>query len=176
VTTRRLVLRPVRARDRGAVRRLVQLYIYDLVGDRWAPDAEGRFGSPRWHRRFWTRRGRHHFVIRVDGRLAGFALVRDRAHFAGRGVREISDFFVLRKYRRQRVGTDAARWLFARFSGRWEIAELSWNLPAQRFWRRVIGRCAVGRVVEHRRRQDDLTFIVQHFATAQPRPASPRPR
>jgi predicted acetyltransferase len=148
-----------------AVRRLVQLYLYDLGGDRWGVEPDGTFGSPAWHKRFWARHGRHHFVIRVDGRLAGFALVTDRAHFAGDGVREISEFFVLHKYRRRGVGTRAARMLFARFPGRWEVAELVWNVAAQRFWRRVIGRCAVGGVVERRRRHGDLSFFVQHFVT-----------
>ena len=149
------------------MRRLVQLYIYDLGGDQWNVDADGRFGSPAWHRRFWTRRGREHFVMRVGGRLAGFALVRDRAHFAGAGVREISEFFVLRKYRRRGVGTRAARLLFARYPGRWEVAELSSNVGAQHFWRRVIKRCASGEVSESPRRNGDLTFVVQHFSTSE---------
>jgi predicted acetyltransferase len=158
------------------VRHRVQLYIYDLAGDRWDVEADGRFGSPRWQRRFWSRRGRHHFVILVGGRLAGFALVREHAHFAGAGVREISEFFVLRKYRRRGMGTRAARLLFARFPGRWEVAELSWNVGAQRFWRSAIRRSAVDGVVERHHRQDDLRFVGQHFATAHRPPGSPRPR
>ena len=111
------------------------------------------------------RRGKHHFVIRVGGRLAGFALVSNRSHYAGTGVREISEFFVLRKYRRRGVGTHAARMLFERFPGRWELAELTWNVAARRFWRRLIKRCAVGGVVERRRRHGDLNFFLQHFET-----------
>ena len=150
------------------VRRLIQLYIYDLGGDRWGVEADGTFGSPGWHRRFWRRDHGHHFVVRLDGRPAGFALVRERAHFAGAGVREISEFFVLRKYRRRGVGTRAARALFARFPGRWEVAVLTWN-PAQRFWRGVIRRVALGRVGASRRHHGDLTFVVWHFdATRSP--------
>ena len=163
-------LRSPRRKDLTALRHLVQLYLYDLGGDRWGVEADGTFGSRAWHRRFWTRRGRHHFVIRVDGRLAGFALVADRAHFAGHGVREISEFFVLRKYRRRGVGTRAARVIFARFPGRWELAELTWNVAARRFWRHLIRRFAVGGVVERRRRHGDLSFFVQHFATAPEEP------
>jgi predicted acetyltransferase len=152
--------------ERAAVRHLVQLYIYDLGGDRWDVAADGTFGSPAWHRRFWARRGKQHFILLVDGRLAGFALVSDRAHFAGAGAREISEFFVLRKYRRRGVGTRAARMLFKRYPGRWELAELTWNVAARRFWRRLIRRCATGEVVERRRRHGNLVFFVQHFATA----------
>jgi predicted acetyltransferase len=151
------------------VRRLVQLYIYDLGGEHWDVERDGTFGSPAWHRRFWTRRTRHHFVMAVDGRLAGFALVRDSAHFAGAGAREISEFFVLRKYRRAGVGRYAARWLFAKYPGEWEVAELVWNRPAQRFWRAVIAESAHGPVREQRHRDGDLTFVVQQFSTARGR-------
>ena len=164
----RFSLRSLRRTDVPLVRRLIQLYIYDLGGDRWGVEADGTFGSPGWHRRFWRRDHGHHFVVRLDGRPAGFALVRERAHFAGAGVREISEFFVLRKYRRRGVGTRAARALFARFPGRWEVAVLTWN-PAQRFWRGVIRRVALGRVGASRRHHGDLTFVVWHFdATRSP--------
>ncbi len=162
----RVGLRALRPPDVAMVRRLVQLYLYDLGGDRWRVESDGSFADPGWHRRFWARRGRHHFVIRVDGRPAGFALVSERAHFAGDGTREISEFFVLRRYRRRGVGGRVARALFARFPGHWELAELSWNVAAQRFWRGLIRRCAVGATVERRRRHGDLVFVVQHFATA----------
>jgi len=166
-----VTVRSILRKDRASVRRLVQLYIYDLVGERWAVEPDGTYGSGRWHRRFWSRRGTHHFVIRVDGRLAGFAVVGERAPFAGAGVRVIAEFFVLRCYRRRAVGTRAAQILFARFPGRWEVAELSWNVGAQRFWRPLIRRCAVDGVVERRRRDGDLVFVVQHFATATKKPA-----
>jgi predicted acetyltransferase len=169
----RVTLRPLRRADAVAVRRLVQLYIYDLVGEHWDVDAAGAFGSRAWHRRFWTQRGRQHFVIRVEGKLAGFALVGARAHFAGAGAREISEFFVLRRYRRRGVGTRVARMLFSRFPGAWEVAELSWNVGARRFWRGVIRQCAVGPVRERHIPAGDLRFVVQHFTTS---PGQPRPR
>ena len=164
-----VTLRPLRRGDRAAVRQLVQLYIYDLGGERWDVNHDGTFGSRDWHERFWARRGHHHFVILVAGRLAGFALVSERAHFAGPGVQEISEFFVLRRYRNRGVGSRAAREIFARFPGPWELAELTWNVGARRFWRRLIRRCAVGPVVERRRRHGDLAFFVQHFATGMKR-------
>jgi predicted acetyltransferase len=160
-----VTLRSVRPRDVPIVQHLIQLYIYDLGGDRWGVERDGTFGSPSWHRSFWRRRGGAHFVVRVDGRPAGFALVRHRAQFAGVGVREMSEFFVLRRYRRRGIGTRVARALFARFPGSWELAVLTWN-PARRFWRGVIRRVAVGRVLATRRRRDDLPFVVFRFDTA----------
>jgi predicted acetyltransferase len=160
-------LRPIRAGEVVAIRSLVQLYIYDLGGAYWDVEPNGAFAPAAWHRRFWARRrGRTLFVIRVRGRLAGFVLVKDRAQFAGAGTHEISEFFVLRKYRRRGVGTRAALDVFARFPGRWELAELTWNVAAQRFWRRLIRRVAADGYTERRRRHGDLTTVVQHFETA----------
>ena len=48
------------------------------------------------------------------------------------------------KYRRRGVGEHAARTLFDRFPGRWEVATNPGREPAQIFWRRVIGRYAEG--------------------------------
>jgi predicted acetyltransferase len=169
-------VRPLRPRDVPAVRRLLQLYIYDLGGDRWGVNADGSFGSPGWHRRFWRRRGKHHYVVRVGRQLAGFALVDERARFAGVGTREIAEFFVLRRYRRRGVGIRTARELFARFPGRWELAVLSWNVGAQRFWRGVIRRSARGPVSERRRRAGDLTFVVHQFEARAARRLSGRRR
>ena len=165
----RVTLRPLRAPDVPIVRRLVQLYIYDLVGERWGVEADGTYAPPRWHRRFWLRDGRHHFIVRVDGRPAGFALVRELPATAGVPTRELAEFFVLRTYRRRGVGTRVARALFARFPGRWELSVLTWNVIARPFWRGVIRRLAVGRAVARSRRQGELTSVVWHFETAVPR-------
>ncbi|HEY3100851.1 MAG TPA: GNAT family N-acetyltransferase [Methylomirabilota bacterium] len=165
----RVTLRALRPRDVSIVRRLVQLYIYDLVGARWGVEADGTYGSPRWHRRFWRRDGRHHFIVRVNGRPAGFALVREMPSVDDVPSREMSEFFVLRTYRRSGVGTRVARALFRRFPGRWELSVLTWNVIARPFWRRVIRRVAVGPAVTRARRQGDLTSLVWYFRTVAPR-------
>lgn len=54
----------------------------------------------------------------------------------------MSKFFVMRKYRRRGVGAQAARLLFDRFPGRWNVRELTANEPAQKFWRSVTGAYA----------------------------------
>jgi predicted acetyltransferase len=162
----RVSLRPLWRGDAAIVRRLLQLYIYDLVGTRWGVEADGTYGSPRWHRQFWRRDGRHHFIVRVDGRPAGFALVRELPAAAGLPAYQMSEFFVLRKYRRRGVGARVARALFARFPGHWELSVITWNVTARPFWRGVIRRVAVGRARSRPHRQGDLTSILWRFETA----------
>ena len=50
----------------------------------------------------------------------------------------MAEFFVLRKYRRGGVGTDAARAVFARFPGEWQTRQQFVNEAAIAFWRRTI--------------------------------------
>lgn len=161
-----VTLRRVGRRDVPIVKRLLPLYIYDLVGERWGVERDGSYAPPAWHRQFWRRDGRYHFVVRVDGRPAGFALVRELPAVGGLPAREMAEFFVLRLYRRRGIGTRVARALFARFPGRWELSVLTWNVTARPFWRRLIRRVAVGRLSTRARRKGDLTSMVWHFQTA----------
>jgi predicted acetyltransferase len=60
----------------------------------------------------------------------------------------MSEFFVLRGHRGRGIGRRAVFALFDRFPGVWEISELPRNVPAIRFWRRVIGEYSHGRYRE----------------------------
>src|SRR2546430_17232868 len=89
--------------------RLMQLSLYDLgTIDGWDVGDDGLYGTAALMGGFWTDPKRQSFLVRVGGRLAGFGLIRDGAHFAGEGTREISEFFVLRRYRRRGGGGGAA--------------------------------------------------------------------
>jgi len=89
---------------------------------------------------------------RVEGRLAGFVLVMHYNYFTGEHAADcpwvIAEFFVMRKYRRQGVGRAAAFQVFDRFPGRWEVAEITSNVGAQAFWRKVIGEYTGGDFAE----------------------------
>lgn len=144
---------------------LAELYQYDFtefadedVGD------DGRFGFDKLSL-YWTEPGRHPFLVKVDGKYAGFALVRETSHFGGEArVNDMTEFFVLRKYRRKGVASHVARAVFDKFSGPWEVRVMLTNLPALSFWRRVVGEYTHGAYTE--RGNDDehwhgpvLTFV-----------------
>lgn len=156
------------------LRRLVQLYLYDLGSiDGWNISAEGLYGDAARMERFWTEPGRRCFLIRADAALAGFAFVRDEATHAGPGTHEVSEFFVLRKFRRQGVGARAATLVFDLAPGQaWEVSQLASNVPAQRFWRAVIGRYTGGAFSDvehgHDRRGAPWRGRVQRFTAPAP--------
>jgi predicted acetyltransferase len=151
-----------RAEDTPVLRRLMQLYLYDLgTIDGWEIGDDGLYGSEARIESFWHDPRRRSFLVRVDGELAGFVMIRDGAHFAGDGTREISEFFVLRGYRRRGVGERVARRVFDMFPGGWEVTELASNVEARAFWRQVIDRYTGGRFTDVPR--PDGRGVMQRF-------------
>ncbi|KHL05682.1 GNAT family N-acetyltransferase [Sinomonas humi] len=123
---------PAEPEQRSLLRQLLELYRYDISElDQSDVNDDGFYGY-RWLEFYWTESERHPFLFRVDGHPAGFALVR-----TGK-VTEMAEFFVLRKYRGQGIGTGAARALFSRFPGKWLVSQVPGNDAATRFWRATI--------------------------------------
>jgi predicted acetyltransferase len=87
---------------------------------------------------YWTDPGHVPLILRVGGALAGFALLNVATHSGRPADRNMAEFFVVRKHRRGGVGLMAAREIFARFPGRWEVAVARRNVGALAFWRKAI--------------------------------------
>jgi predicted acetyltransferase len=141
------------AAQRPVFDRLLQLYKYDF--SEFAPigsphgevDAEGRFAYPGLES-YWQESGRIPLLIRAGDRLAGFALLNQWSAPELPLDHAVAEFFVLRKYRRARVGTRAALLIFHRYPGRWEVPVAWYNPPALAFWRSVTEAAAPGSVEE----------------------------
>jgi predicted acetyltransferase len=118
--------------ERDVVARLLELYAHDFSERNGADVGDDGLYGYRHLDAYWTEPDRQPFLFRVDGRLAGFALVR-----TGPPV-DMAEFFVLRKYRRGGIGTDAARAVFARHPGQWQVRQQWENTGAIDFWRRAI--------------------------------------
>ena len=141
------------AARKSVIANLIQLYKYDFsefaaVGSGYGEvSADGLFTYDGLDL-YWQEDARIAFTIRADGRLAGFALVNRWSALDRPLDHSVGEFFVLRKYRRHRVGWRAARLLFARLPGRWEVGVAWYNPPALAFWRAVVQSAADGPVEE----------------------------
>ena len=82
--------------------------------------------------RYWIDPDRHPYLFRHDGRLVGFALVHSGE------PHDMAEFFVMKKYRRCGLGTDAAHEIFALHPGAWQVRQMTANTRATAFWRRAI--------------------------------------
>ena len=147
--------------ERPALANMMQLYVHDF-SEHWAglKDDElggnaafaelgddGRFSDYPLDP-YWRDEGHVPLLLRVGGRIAGFALL-DRTSHAGREVdRNMAEFFIDGFHRRGGVGTAAARAIFSRYPGRWEAAIARRNVGALAFWRRAVGGHPQARAVE----------------------------
>ena len=115
----------------------MELYLYDFSEfENSDVDSHGNFGYP-YLDHYWLEKGRHPFLIRVDGKIAGFVLVNQNTYISTSNW-AISEFFILRKYRHHGVGKTVAFRVFDIFRGKWEVHELACNTSSQEFWRSVI--------------------------------------
>lgn len=131
------------------LRHLLELYQYDLSAiENRDLDPNGLYGY-EYLDQYWTEPGRHPFLVRVDGQIAGFALVNRHTCLpqTEEGM-SIGEFFVMKRYRGRGVGERVAVRIFDMFPGLWEVRELAENVGAQAFWRKVIGRYTRGEFKE----------------------------
>jgi predicted acetyltransferase len=129
----RIEVEPATEEEKPIVRRLLELNAHDFSEiDGRDIGQHGEYGYT-YLDHYWIKGERRHaFLIRVDGKVAGCALVRvGEPH-------EFGEFFIVRKYRRSGVGTTAAREVFKMFPGGWLVHEVPGNDTAVEFWRRAI--------------------------------------
>ena len=148
--------------DRTCIEMLMQFYHYD-ASDWISLDVTGNGGfSFRSIDRFWDEPGQFPFLIRVNGVIAGFAVV-DKEVTSPEADLNVGYLFVLRRFRGQGVGRTVARKLFARFHGRWEVYQVDKNRAAIHFWRQVIAEFTHGEYRERTLRIDDQDCTQQQF-------------
>ncbi len=153
---------PASIDDKSLIRRMMELYQYDFSEfENSDLDSNGCFGYS-YLDHYWKEKDRHPFIVRVDGKLAGFVLV-NRHTYLPENEWAIAEFFIMRKYRRQGIGKAAAFCIFDLFRGKWEVQEIEANIPAQRFWRKVIAEYTGGRYREAGLNNDLWKGPVQYF-------------
>jgi predicted acetyltransferase len=123
---------PATLANKTAISRLLELYQYDFAeftGD--DVDEQGSYGY-RYLDQYWTDADRHAFLFRCEENIAGFAFVLSGS------PHDMVQFFVMRKYRGTGLAVAAARSVFARFPGEWQVREVAANKRAIAFWRNAI--------------------------------------
>lgn len=140
----------VEEKDKNIIYNLMQLYTYELSfyadenTDFKLLDT-GLFAMNKYLKLYWEEEQRHPFILKYNGELAGFVLVR----FNEENMYEIAEFFVLYKYRKFGAGRFMANEMFNKYKGKWEIRTLLKNKGAQDFWRNVIKEYSNGNYEEH---------------------------
>ena len=147
--------------DKPVLRNLLQLCLHDYSEFNGEDVDEHGIYNYDYLDNYWVEPGRYAFLARLDGKLAGFVLVRqpdpDRADY------HVAEFFILRKYRGHGLGRQAAFWIFDHFPGEWMVSQETGNLPAQVFWRRIIADYTAGAFTDTIRDDADWRGPTQLF-------------
>lgn len=129
--------------QKPAMVNLMQLYLHDFSEFAEIGTAHGEVGSDGrfaydWLDSYWQEDGRIPLIARAGSRLVGFTLVNRWSALNRQLDKSVAEFFILRKYRRIRVGSRAAKLLFERWPGRWEVPVANTTNPLFAFWRKTI--------------------------------------
>ncbi|MBE1443174.1 GNAT family N-acetyltransferase [Paenibacillus sp. OAS669] len=145
-----LQLLPVSYEEKSVLRHIMELYQYDMseFEDNVDVNSHGLYDY-KYIDNYWTEEGRFAFFVKVDGKMAGFALIREHEPLAdGTPCYSMAEFFIMRAYRKKGIGFRAAQQIFAHFQGKWSLSYLPRNTVSEKFWRKVIGSCSQGERTE----------------------------
>jgi len=130
--------------ERRLIECLVQIYIYEFSGIQPPCSIHMECGDQDCYPpfanldRYWRIEGFHPLLIRVEERLAGFAMINTHSRRGEKVELNMAEFFIAREHRRRGVATEAARLILAQYPGRWEIAVAEHNVAAKMFWSRTL--------------------------------------
>lgn len=127
------------AAQKPVLANLLELYAHDLSEfSDLQLGTDGRFGYELLSL-YWQETNRYAFLVKVNGNLAGFVLLKKCSEISGdENVWSVAEFFVVRGYRRHRIGTRVAHELWRKFSGPWKIRVAERNEAAYEFWNHAI--------------------------------------
>lgn len=130
--------------DKTILFNLIQLYRYDSSEyDGHALNKHGSY-SYKYLDHQWTEDYQRPLIVKVDGEIAGFVLLIldvPKAYTklsSAEQTNVVSDFFIMRKFRRKGVGKQVAFTLFEQFPGVWEIKQTVANREAYLFWKHIV--------------------------------------
>jgi predicted acetyltransferase len=157
---------PAATAERPIMRQLMELYQYDF--SEFDGSDIGPFGlyDYPYLDHYWVEPERSPFLVRVNGNLAGFVLVARYNYLNGqKDTWVLAEFFIMRKYRHKGVGEYVARHIFDQFPGNWQVAQITENLSATAFWRKVITRYTHDNFQERDLNNDHWHGPIQMFTT-----------
>lgn len=129
---------PADEEDARTLERLIDLYCYDYSEFDEADVLDS--GSYEYIdvAQYVKKKTNYPHFIKYNGKYAGFALIQKITDETGT-FWYLQDYFIMRKYRQYGLGRKVATRLFDSLQGEWEVRQDATNVPAQKFWKKVIG-------------------------------------
>lgn len=137
----------VEEEQREILAHLIELYEYDFSEyENSDVNSYGLYGYS-YLDYYWTEENRYAYFIKVNGKLAGFVMVCGYCYVSkAADTLFMSEFFVMKKYRRQGIGRKAAMKVLKMHPGKWELTVHPNNPISHQFWKSVIAQVSDGTV------------------------------
>lgn len=133
-------LKLVRIEEKEVLRNLIEKYYYEFSQyDNRDVNEFGMYGY-NYLDNYWTEENRWPYFIKCNGNLAGFAMINSYTEKNyGKIDYNLSEFFIMHKYRRNGAGKYAANKLFKTYKGTWQVLINKKNTVSEKFWKKTIG-------------------------------------
>lgn len=137
---------PVREEQREILSNLLEKYDYEFsLYDKRDVNDLGLYGYI-YLDYYWTQEGRYAYFIKVSGKLAGFVMVSDMPVVKERDAdHQISEFFVMNKYRGMGLGKKTFFRILDTHRGKWQLKLHPENKTSLNFWENVINEYTFGK-------------------------------
>ncbi|WP_419420734.1 GNAT family N-acetyltransferase [Legionella sp. D16C41] len=137
-------LQPASIDDYPIIQNMTAYYAYDVSEYmQWPMEENGIYDIGQDYLRYFNKENTYPFLIRYDGKLAGFAII-DKEVSDIKNDYNMAQFFIIRKFKGRGLGRQIAFHCFNQFQGRWEVFVMPGNEGAYRFWRKIINEYANG--------------------------------
>ena len=137
MTTR---VEPATIHQKGTIVEFLDLYVHELRNLLGIDVKEHDIVAFSDLDQYWELEDHHPFLVYVDKKCIGFALVNKKTKLLS-GAYAFKEYFLLKRYRGKGIGKAAALDILARFPGEWEMSELEKDTALIHFWRNFIREC-----------------------------------
>ena len=104
----------------------------------YKPNSQGVFDQ-EFLASTWSKNGYDIYLFEIGGTAIGFAVVNLSSMIThDKDTRDIAEFYIIPKFRNQKLGTKLAQEIFLMYPGKWEVRQLPSLLKARKFWLRAI--------------------------------------
>ena len=143
---------------------LLELYAYDFTEFYDLDIGDNGFYGYESLPLYWTDPDRFPYLIYISNQLAGFLLVqKGPAVSDNTEVYDISEFFIMRKYKRRGAGTCAALKVWEQFKGEWQVRVLLDNERACIFWPQAIKKFTPEILIKTKERIKEEDWVIYRF-------------
>lgn len=136
---RTIQITPASIQQQAVIAQLYELYTYEMTDL-----ADFDINDDGYYRYqelplFWSTPNRYPYLILVDNKLAGFALIQQGSPIDDApDVWDIAEFFIMRKFRKKGIGQFVAKSVWEAHPGLWQIRVWENNLVAHQFWNNIV--------------------------------------